>query len=358
MTTEVYFATNRKPDRVRQPTDFTADFMPDITSFRVGTAWVEGDELFRTDVERLAPAVRIEVEPERLSQEDARAGIVGSDRIFGRIRERMLAGADAILAVHGYNYTFREAVARAAQLGQWLAPLASPMRPDPVPPVMLLFSWPSHGLGVTPKLYDDDRERARASGVALGRTILKAADFIRAIKREERCDSSIHLVAHSMGNWVLRGAVQSMRTFVGDNLPPLFDEVILSAADEDDDTLLMGHKLAPLLRGCRRVTVYFNHQDWALKASDVATGNPDRLGRAGPLARATLPRKVEPVNVSPAILWEEPGEPWQRDETGHQYYRNNPHVRADMRAVLDGEAGSPTRKPADGGGFLLPIPAL
>src|SRR3546814_5030215 len=80
-----------------------------------------------------------------------------------------------------------------------------------------------------------------------------------------------------MGNWALRGAVQAMRTFVGNNIPPLFDEVILAAADEDDDTLQMGHKVGPLLRGCRRVTVYYNHQDLALKASDYAMGNPDRL---------------------------------------------------------------------------------
>src|SRR3546814_1767851 len=83
-----------------------------------------------------------------------------------------------------------------------------------------------------------------------------------------------------MGNWALRGAVQAMRTFVGNNIPPLFDEVILAGADEDDDTLQCGYKIGPLLRGCRRVTVYYNHQDLSLKASDYAMGNPDRLGRS------------------------------------------------------------------------------
>src|SRR3546814_5903613 len=104
--------------------------------------------------------------------------------------------------------------------------------------------------------YADDRGRARMSGPALGRAILKATDYIRNTPRSERCDGRIHLLCHSMGNWALRGAVQAMRTFVGNNIPPLFDEVILAAADEDDDTLQMGHKVGPLLRGCRRVTVY------------------------------------------------------------------------------------------------------
>ncbi|MBL29371.1 MAG: hypothetical protein CMM50_17710 [Rhodospirillaceae bacterium] len=355
---EVYFATNRRPNRQNGPTDFTSEFTPDINSFRVGTGTVEGNNLFEQDVDVLAERATISVEPERMNAEDARASRVGSDVVFSRIRERMKAGADAILAIHGYNYTFRQAVARAAQLGQWLAPEASDMRGErPEPPVMLLFSWPSRGEGVTPRLYDDERARARASGEALGRAILKATDFLRAIKREDRCDGSIHLLAHSMGNWALRGAVQYMKTFVGENIPPLFDEVILIAADEDDDTLGQGYKLAPLLRGSRRVTVYYNHQDWALKASDWAMGNPDRLGRSGPKGAAGVPVKVEPVNVSRKILWDAPaGEKWQEDDTGHQYYRNNPRVRLDLLDVLDGVdarliAG---RQPAeDGGGFVL-----
>src|SRR3546814_3331364 len=95
-----------------------------------------------------------------------------------------------------------------------------------------------------------------------------------------------------------------MRTFVGNNIPPLFDEVILAAADEDDDTLQMGHKVGPLLRGCRRVTVYYNHQDLALKASDYAMGNPDRLGRSGPCVPPECPNKVSVVNVADKVIWE------------------------------------------------------
>lgn len=355
ITTDVYFATNRRPDRVRNPTDFSSEFAPDLDSFRVGTATVRGAELFRQDVAALAAQVEVSVEPEQMSPTDARASRVGSTVVFSRIRERMRKGADALLVIHGYNYTFKEAAARAAQLGQWLAPLQSTLRPEPVPPVVLLFSWPSRGEGVAPKLYDDERQRARASGMALGRALLKATDYLRAISREDRCDGSIHLLAHSMGAWALQGAVQFMRTFVGDNIPPLFDEVILAAADEDDDTLSEPKKLAPILRGCRRVTVYFNHQDWALKASDWAMGNPDRLGRSGPRGRPGLPPKIECVNVSPRIVREAPaGEAWQEDQTGHQYYRNNPHVRADMLAVLDGVQDFPTlRAAADGGGYVL-----
>ena len=86
-------------------------------------------------------------------------------------------------------------------------------------------------------------------------------------------------------------------------------------------------------------------------------GNPDRLGRSGPSGLEALPRKVESVNVSAEILWDVPaGDGWQEDDTGHQYYRNNPRVREDVLAVLNGTAGDriPGRKRCeDERGFLL-----
>ena len=53
---------------------------------------------------------------------DARRAEVGSDKACSpAIREaRCWTGADALLMIHGYNYTFRDAVARAAQVKQWL----------------------------------------------------------------------------------------------------------------------------------------------------------------------------------------------------------------------------------------------
>jgi esterase/lipase superfamily enzyme len=332
-----------------------------MTSFRVGTAEVPGTKLYATDVSKLGDKVKISIASEKLEADDARKAKVGSDGVFAAIREEMLEGADALLMIHGYNYTFRDAMARAAQLKQWL----ETERPAEVRKrglVMMAFSWPSLGEGVTRKLYELESERARASGVALGRAMLKATDFLRAIKRDERCTGSVNLLAHSMGNWALRGAVQAMKTFVGNNIPPIFNEVILAAADEDHDTLLKSHKIAPLLGGCRRVTVYHNAQDAALKASDTAMGNPDRLGRSGPAPMDPWPAKVAPVNVAPAVLWDVQGnDRWQEDDTGHQYYRNNPVVRQDMQRVLaslaDGDIKD--RKAIEGGWRLdrKPVPA-
>lgn len=330
MPTTVYFATNRRLIEGQGGPEFSDGFHEQLDELRFGKVAFSGTRLFAKDLGAVAAGGRIEVADERLHPTDVALAKLGSKAVFAEVSQRMREGRDALVFIHGYNHTFRESAGRAAQLQQWLAKGERDL-------VMLMFAWPSAGAGVAPRTYSDDRQRAKASGLALARALLKATDFIRAMPRDERCLGRVHLLAHSMGNWALTGAVQMMRTFVGDNIPPLFDEVVLSAGDEDDDALAEPKKMAPILRGCRRVTVYYNQQDLALKASDVAMGNPDRLGRSGPKIPTAAAGKIVPVNVSPAIVWQARGAAaWTRDETGHQYYRNNATVLADIAQVLDG----------------------
>jgi esterase/lipase superfamily enzyme len=229
MALNVYFATNRQVGGGAEP-EISDDFHPNLDELRFGKVTFTGKDLYKKDLDSFKDAGQITLAPEKLDKEDADKSKVGSKAIFDEVRAEMLAKGDALIFVHGYDHKFREAAGRAAQLQQWLADGGKDM-------TMLFFTWPSAGAGVSQRTYADDRKRAETSGLALGRAILKATDFIRNSPRAERCDGRIHLLCHSMGNWALRGAVQGMRTFVGNNIPPLFDEVILAAADEDDDTL-------------------------------------------------------------------------------------------------------------------------
>ena len=331
MAVNIYFATNRKVLKDGDDAEIGEAFHENFDELRFGRASFTGSDLYKKDLDSFIGKAKIHVPKEKLSEEDAAKSKLGSTAIFDEVRQEMLKKGDALIFVHGYDHKFREAAGRAAQLQQWLAAGGKDM-------AVLLFTWPSAGAGVSQRTYADDRKRAEISGPALGRALLKATDFIRNTPRNDRCNGRIHLLCHSMGNWALRGAVQAMRTFVGNNIPPLFDEVILAAADEDDDTLQNNYKVAPLLRGCRRVTVYYNHQDTALKASDYAMGNPDRLGRSGPCLAPQCPSKVSVVNVSPTIVWEAKGAAaWTADPTGHQYFRNNTRVRQDILQVLGGK---------------------
>ena len=162
---------------------------------------------------------------------------------------------------------------------------------------------------------------AGTSGVALGRGLLKLGEFVRRVLdelgprvrsdlgrdaetarlRKELCVGRLHLMAHSMGAYALRHAVQGMRKEVGDDLPRLFDEILLFAPDEDADAFEHDHKLALLPRLGRRVTVYHNREDIPLAISDLTKGNPDRLGADGPAHPHLLPAKVTVVDCTHVV---------------------------------------------------------
>lgn len=316
----IFFATNRDPDNYDKPTDFGGGFSRNgLTDLRFGRAELTGEKLDR---------YRIDVAPEKLSIpiENAKVGdfsgqVLGSRAVFEQMRREMKEeGRDALLVVHGFDYTFKEALQRTAELKQFYG-----RRPMTV----MVFTWPSDGSLLPFKAYASDRDDAKASGAALGRGLQKMADFLRGTNPQDFCGQNVHILAHSMGNYALRHAVQGIKASAGANIRRLFDQILLMAADEDDDAFELDHKLAPLPHMARRVTVYCNPSDKALVVSDVTKGNPDRLGASGPRNARALPDKVSVVNCADAI---EPGP----DPTGHQYYRLNAKVRADVLKVLDG----------------------
>lgn len=310
--TTVFFATNRNPNRKNAPTDFGSGFSAEgLDELRFG--WADVPE---TRDGRIA----VHTATEQLAGRPPSRQRLGSRAVFGHIWHKMAKhDRDTMVYVHGFDFTFHEALRRTAELKRWYG-ADKPMN-------WLVFTWPSDGRKTPIKSYHSDRKDAEVSGDAMGRGMLKAADYIRELQRAQYCRQRIHLLAHSMGNFALRYAVQGMRPFVGAELPRLFDEVLLMAADVDNDALSHPDKLALLERLAKRVTTYYNVRDLALVVSDWTKLNPDRLGSAGPRDTASLPPKFIQVNCSAVI-------DWGADKTGHQYYRNNEAVRQDALAVL------------------------
>ena len=58
--------------------------------------------------------------------------------------------------------------------------------------------------------YNSDRNDAKASGPAFGKAFMKLAEFLHEATPREECGQSLHLMAHSMGNYVLRHALQGL----------------------------------------------------------------------------------------------------------------------------------------------------
>lgn len=320
---KVYFGTNRKPNRKTAPDDFGRGFSDaGLANLRFGMAEVTGDDLDTYD---------LYVAPEMLRKDAGRktkggpGSTLGSVNVFERVRQKMIDHVrDTVIFIHGYNVSFKEALTSAARLKQNFSIIAGGPGIN-----VVLFSWPSDGSMMPYIAYANDRQDAAASGPAFARGLLKLADFLRGSTPEEACDQRVHLVAHSMGNYVLRHTVQEIVSQSSGRPVRIFDQVFLMAADEDDDAFEHAHKMKPLPRLAKRVNVYFNNNDRAMAISDKTKGNPDRLGDDGPRVPRGIPGKVTLIDCTPAV----------EGIVEHSYFLDTPAVVADMREVL---AGTPS----------------
>lgn len=326
---EVYFGTNRNPNRTRNPDDYGPHLNGRGTQLRFGKAQVSES---LDDVESVSTANEL-LRPSRGRQ------VLGSAQIFDEIRQQMLAGHDTVLFIHGFNYTFKESLIDAARLKRRY-------EKDDRTYTFFVFTWPSDGSLLPFIAYGNDRFDAKVSGPALGRGLLKLRDFVQRLSRgsEPRvrfdlgreatlageragfCRGRLHLMAHSMGVYALRHAIQGMRKERGDDLPRLFDEILLFAGDEDADAFEHFHKLALLPTLTRRVTMYHNREDIPIAISDLTKGNPDRLGSDGPRNPRSLPAKVSIVDCADVV----------NGFQEHRYHESEQTIVDDIRAVLDG----------------------
>jgi len=162
---------------------------------------------------------------------------------------------DIFVFIHGYNVSFQEAAMRTAQM-------AFDLKFGGVP---LFYSWPSRG-DITG--YGSDLRQADGSASHL-------AEFLTRVAQESGA-RQIHLVAHSMGNRALVGALTQIS---GAPRPSQFQEVIFAAPDLDAGQFAT--EIAPRIRPVvQRATIYSSGSDLALWASRL-WNRTVRLGQPG-----------------------------------------------------------------------------
>ena len=321
---EVYYATNRRIVKQGPTPEFGMRFNANgPQELRFGSARVRkagaAYELESMVLEKESKAARPKGQPP-------------SGRIFEALRASMADNSlDVICYIHGFASDIETALERGAEI-------KDKFKVGGRDAEVFVFSWPADGRMMPWLSYFSDRDDARASGVAMARAVLKLRDFLAHLGKERQCRQSLHLVAHSMGNYALRWAFQGLRRELRGQVPRVFDNIFLMAADEDDDAFEHDHKLRLLPELARAVHVYFSPDDRALIISDKTKNNPDRLGSNGPRLREGLPRKLVLVDCRRVDVSED-------DITNHQYYRLNPRVVTDVNLVLEGlaPADMPTR---------------
>lgn len=214
-----------------------------------------------------------------------------------RVVERS-AQQSAFVFVHGYNVAFNDAARRTAQISHDL-------RFDGAP---IMFSWPSQG-GLFQYTVDETNAQW---------TVPHLRSFLEKIVARSNA-KTIHLIAHSMGNRALTGALREMKNSGLANMGSI-REVLLAAPDIDADTF--AEDIIPAIAGIsRRITVYASANDRALIASKAVHGYP-RAGDSSSGLRVVP--GTETIDVSSVDL----------SFLGHSYYGDNEAVLADINAIL------------------------
>ncbi len=209
---------------------------------------------------------------------------------------------DIMIFIHGFNHSFEKVAKRTAQIAVDLDFRGIPF----------MFSWPSNN-----SLFDywPDREDVAWSVAHLEQLLMDL--------KKQFPDKGLHLIAHSMGNQALIGALNRIALQHGRFDTPLFKNIILAAPDFD--ARLFQEQIAPeVVSLAANWSIYASKNDTALTYS----GDINEAGRLG-IPLTTL----DGMNVIDASGVEVT--PWSVPEF-HSYFATKMVVIKDMTKSLKG----------------------
>jgi esterase/lipase superfamily enzyme len=150
--------------------------------------------------------------------------------------------------------------------------------------------WPcDNDLGII-KDYWDDQKSADGSAISLSRALSKFLEWRESNLNSpdtDPCLKRINVLAHSMGNRVLRETLCAWDKYdLADGVPLLFRNTFLVAADIENESIHRTERAKLICDASRNVVVYFASDDLALRASKGANLKNKiasrRLGHTGP----------------------------------------------------------------------------
>ena len=164
--------------------------------------------------------------------------------------------------------------------------------------------WPCDNSFGKVKDYFDDQKSADASGTAYMRLLQKFLAWRDENSTlENPCLKRVNILSYSMGNRVLRSALNlSVKYYPQNSVALLFRNVFMAAADVVNESLEPGNEGDMIPPMSRNVVVYYAADDLALRASKVANVNVSsaagsrRLGHTGPEKMDKVPRNVYAID--------------------------------------------------------------
>ena len=172
-----------------------------------------------------------------------------------------ISSDDVLVFIHGYNTSFSNAAIRTAQLAHDTNFMGE----------AVLFSWPSNQGARIVHNYRMDKERANENVELLAEFLLKIA---------EASDKKIHIVAHSMGGYILTNSLSIISNKLDQNNKLLelrrnkhnnkiFNQIILAAPDIANDEYELKFTKYNYSELAERITLYSSVNDNVLKASSL-----------------------------------------------------------------------------------------
>lgn len=239
---------------------------------------------------------------------------IGSQELLKRMKYSEYR--QVLLYVHGFNNLPDKVFRMAAELQH----LCDKAKEKEV--LVLPLIWPcDNDLGIVSD-YWDDQKSADQSGYSFARVLEKFLAWRNSDANEPDiapCLKRINMLAHSMGNRVLRQTLDSWNRYdLAAGVPLIFRNTFMVAADVVNETLHEGETGELISHSSRNVVVYYASDDLALRASKAANLKNKvasrRLGHSGPENMDRTPRNVFQVDCDDVnITYDTP--------QGHNYFR-------------------------------------
>ncbi len=228
-----------------------------------------------------------------------------------------LTDDDLLIFVHGFNTSFTNAAIRCAQLSH-----DTNFKGEAV-----FFSWPS---AENPTTYAIDKKRAKENFGLL-------ADFLQDISSQT--DKNIHIVAHSMGTYILINSLAVIKSRIDidktildsrreKNNGKIFNQIILAAPDIAKDDYYKKFSGYDFKELADRFTLYSSVNDHVLDASQIINyfvegTNQARLGDSqnGFFVIDGMDTVDTRQEISPQFF-------------GHSFYANYRSLVSDMYVLL------------------------
>lgn len=222
-----------------------------------------------------------------------------------------------LIYIHGFS-NLPESVFKAADEFQKLCDKKKPGEVLVIPLV-----WPcDNDIGIV-KDYWDDQKAADASAYSFARILeifLKWRSSEKYNPQDDPCLKRVNVLAHSMGNRVLRETLAAWDKYdLNSGVPLIFRNTFLVAADIVNESLHKGERGELICHSSRNVIVYHASDDLALRASKASNLRNKiasrRLGHTGPEDLRLTPANVFSVDCDDVnTAYDTP--------KGHSYFRS------------------------------------